>query len=787
MSRSPGDQEDIARRGRAFAVVAVVGALAFAGLAGREGTTIGWVRDVVLYNVPFTAGAGAALWRTHKALNSPARVRLAWGLLAVALAVHVLGNLYYTLVDAHLQQSPDLSWADVGHVPFYPLVYVALILMLRSRVAQWYRSVWLDGVIAALVLIALGVQFALDAVMREAPGHASVAGVAVDLAFPIGDLSLLAVLVGSVALLRFRVDRSWALLAAGLVGQAVANATFAVLEATGRYVEGTVLDLVYVAGAVCLTFAAVVDAGRPVRPRLAVDASDVSDVSQWVLMGAPVTGSLVGLVLLAPVDAWTIAPLTRWLALAALAVSSMRGVVTFREAISLRGAKQEARTDELTGLVNRRGFTQDAPELLAAALGAPPVPPGSAALLLLDLDGFKDVNDSLGHAAGDQLLTILAARLTASVRSPVDLLARLGGDEFALLLPGTDRAGAQAAAARVHAAMAEPIAVDGIQVHTAGSIGIAMAPEHGSDVSVLLRRADIAMYRAKTESAGFAMYSRDQADADVEERLRRIDKARSALRAGQIEAFYQPTIDLATGAVTGVEALARWRDPERGIVGPDTFLPLLEGAGLMTQLTTTILDQALTDAHRWALAGFDLVVSVNLYPAAVLDETLPARVHALLAEHDVAPDRLQLEITEESLLADRVRARNVLVELRSTGISIAIDDYGSGHSSLACLRELPVDELKLDRVFVLPMTHDPRAVAIVRSTIDLAHALGLRIVAEGVDDAGTAAELTAFGCDAAQGFHYAQAVPADELERWLADRRSTALPSSRPVAESRPA
>ncbi|WP_372593956.1 putative bifunctional diguanylate cyclase/phosphodiesterase [Actinotalea sp.] len=768
--RRRGEGAQDARAPWALTAVGILTVVAFATLMGRESSGIEWFRDALLYNVPYLAGVGTLTWRARRERRR-GREWIAWGLLAAALATGLLGNVYYTAVLGPMAEPPYPSIADGTYLLFYPLVYVAVIRLLRSKVATWYRSVWLDGVIAALVLIALGTQFALQPMLA---GHEDRTVVAlVNLAYPTGDLLLLAILAGSVILLGFRVERSWAALALGLAITAVADGAFAVLDSRGVYVEGSSIDLVYISGAFLVALAAVVDSERP-SPRLT--RMDGSPRTRWALIGAPVTGSLVGLALLAPVDSWPISPLTRWLALAALFVSSVRTVVTYREAVALNGARQEARTDELTGLVNRRGFTQSAPALLHAALADRTPGRGCAALLLLDLDGFKEVNDSLGHAAGDQLLAALASRLTGSLRGPTDLLARLGGDEFALLLPGADHAGARVAAARVHAAMEESITVDDVAIHASGSIGIALAPDHGVDVPLLLRRADIAMYRAKTERIGIALYDSAHADPDGEDRLQRVVEVRAALEAGEIEAFYQPKIDLASGRATGVEALARWNSPVHGVLGPESFIPLLESAGLMTQLTTTILAQALENARRWELDGEQLVVSVNLPPSAVVDELLPARVRELLARYQVAPSRLQLEITEESLLGDRTRARAVLAELRAAGVSVAIDDYGTGYSSLAYLRELPVDELKLDKAFVLPMGQDPRAAAIVRSTIDLAHALGLRIVAEGVEDATAATELTSFGCDTAQGYHFARALPAAEVGGWLATRRADEVP-----------
>ncbi|HEX2806850.1 MAG TPA: EAL domain-containing protein, partial [Kineosporiaceae bacterium] len=412
-------------------------------------------------------------------------------------------------------------------------------------------------------------------------------------------------------------------------------------------------------------------------------------------------------------------------------------------------------------------------------------------LLLLDLDRFKEVNDSLGHQAGDQLLVAIAQRLTETCRGPHDLMARLGGDEFAILLPGTDQPGAEHVARRIGTALSAPFLLDSVRVQASVSIGIALAPLHGRTLSLLMRRADIAMYRAKATHTGHAVYDASLRDPHGEDRLQRLQELRTAIDERQLTLHYQPKIDLATGAVTGVEALIRWNHPTRGVVYPDAFLQLAEDAGLMPTVTALVLDRALDQAAAWLRDGRHLTVAVNLPSAAVVDTFLPERIADLLEQHRVPASCLKIEITEESLLEDRVRARDVLARLRGAGVHIAIDDYGSGYSSLAYLRELPVDELKLDRSFILPMADDARAAAIVRSTVELAHSLGLRIVAEGVEHAASASELTRYGCDSAQGYLYTRALPPAELVRWLDHRCRTepfidAAPIPAPRVESTP-
>lgn len=426
----------------------------------------------------------------------------------------------------------------------------------------------------------------------------------------------------------------------------------------------------------------------------------------------------------------------------------------------------QATTDDLTGLPNRRALQAAAAAVLAGS-------PGPHALLLADLDRFKEVNDSLGHQAGDELLVQVAERLRERLR-PTDHLARLGGDEFAILMPETDRASAEAAAAALVAALSDPFELGELAVHTSVSIGIAVHPEHGLDLTGLLRRADMAMYGAKRYGP---VRTHDVADDHQADRLHLAEELRAGLAEGQLVVHYQPKVDLRADSVPGVEALVRWQHPVRGLLYPVAFLDRAEEAGLMPALTDVVLARALDQARTWWLAGRRLQVAVNLSASMLLDSDLPSQVARALADRELPAGALRLEITEEVLMSDRARARAVLTDLRRTGIGISVDDFGTGYSSLAYLRDLPIDELKLDRSFVAPMARDERAAALVASIVALAHSLGLSIVAEGVEDEATRAMLARLGCDQAQGYHLSRPVDAERLDTWLA-ARSGALPRS---------
>ncbi|NMM22741.1 MAG: EAL domain-containing protein [Phycicoccus sp.] len=424
-----------------------------------------------------------------------------------------------------------------------------------------------------------------------------------------------------------------------------------------------------------------------------------------------------------------------------------------------------AATDELTGLPNRRALYADGRARLAD------LPDRNHALLMLDLDKFKEVNDSLGHHVGDQLLVQIGARLNDQLRTG-DLLARLGGDEFAVLLQDAGHDQAVDVAVKLRAALAEPFALQDIALYSSVSIGIALFPHDGPDLNTLLRKADVAMYKAKAIGDGHHVYGGDD-DSDFTTRLHTIDELRAALTSDQLVVHYQPKIDLLTGQVHDVEALVRWDHPTRGLLYPDAFLELVEEAGLMRALTRVVLEIALDQAAVWHGEGRRLTVAVNLSASSMVDTDLPDEVATMLTARDLPPCALQMEITEEFLMADRDRARNILTRLRDSGIQISIDDFGTGYSSLSYLRDLPIDELKLDRSFILPMADDARAAALVASTIALAHSLGLRMVAEGVEDEVAYDELIRLGCDQAQGFDMSRPVPATELDVWLNTRDIT--------------
>jgi diguanylate cyclase (GGDEF)-like protein len=443
-----------------------------------------------------------------------------------------------------------------------------------------------------------------------------------------------------------------------------------------------------------------------------------------------------------------------FLSAATLVLVLIRMALTFYENTALHATRELALTDELTGLANRRQFHERLAEELATD-GA------TLAVAMVDLDRFKELNDTLGHHAGDQLLALLGPRLQEAVGEH-GLVARLGGDEFALLLPGAGLARASDVGRRVGIALQHPFEIEGLEVVMDASVGAALAPEHGTEAQALLQRADIAMYQAKDARTGFQPYDPSR-DRHSRERLTLIAELRHALERDELILHYQPKVDLTTGRVAGVEALVRWQHPVHGLRGPGAFLPHAEHTALMRPLTLHVLETALSQVTQWRIDGLDLHIAVNLAVQNLLDLRTPGQVAQLLAHHGLPPSVLTLEVTESLMLHDPQRAGEVLADLAALGCNLALDDFGTGYSSLEHLKRLPVNELKIDKSFVMTMDRDPADRAIVASTAALGRSLGLQVVAEGVESGASASVLAAIGCDLAQGFHYSPPVPADQV------------------------
>ena len=426
--------------------------------------------------------------------------------------------------------------------------------------------------------------------------------------------------------------------------------------------------------------------------------------------------------------------------------------------------KYMAYYDPLTGLPNRALLN----DRLKQAILSGQRESNPLALLIMDLNNFKEINDTLGHHKGDLLLQQVGARVRGVLRES-DTVARMGGDEFAVLLPSAGSVERSTLAMRkMLKALEQPFALEGLALDVAVSIGIALCPEHGEDADLLIQRADVAMYVAKQSGINYAVYVPEH-DRHSPRRLALMGELRHAIENDQLFLLYQPKIDLQRACAIGVEALVRWRHPHHGIIPPDEFIPLAERSGVIKSLTLWVLGEALRQCRTWSQGGVQLSMAMNLSARNLQDPQLPDRIAELLQTSGLAPGWLELEITESAIMVDPVRAMEILTRLRAMGIRFSIDDFGTGYSSLGYLKKLPVDEIKIDRSFVIGMAANENDAVIVRSTIDLAHNLGLKVVAEGVENQETLDRLIDLGCDAAQGYYMSRPIPPAELTRWLTE------------------
>ncbi len=456
-------------------------------------------------------------------------------------------------------------------------------------------------------------------------------------------------------------------------------------------------------------------------------------------------------------------------------LDKMRTGIADREREILRLAYR----DTLTGLPNRALFNERLQQAIAQAQQSGK----EIVILMMDLDRFKYVNDTLGHGVGDHVLRAVAERLN-SVLDQNDTMARLGGDEFAVLLNNRELKHATQVAQTIVSVLEQPIIYEEQPLDVGTSIGIARFPEHGSDASILLRNADIAMYVAKRNKTGYATYDPEY-DTHQQEHLSLLGELRRAVEQNELKLFYQPKVSLSNSNVTAVEALLRWEHPQRGVVSPGEFIPFAEQTGYIKILTRWVLAEALRQCGAWLRAGMPLRISVNISARDLMNRELPEQISELMTRHQVPADLVCLEITESGFMEDPAHAQKVLQRLAALGIHLSIDDYGTGYSSLSYIVQLPVDELKIDRSFVMRMATDQQTSTIVRSTIELGHSLGLKVVAEGVEDEAGMKMLQELGCDQAQGYFISRPISAIQLEAWLLKRNDDQMAAKLSLAKDR--
>jgi diguanylate cyclase (GGDEF)-like protein len=742
----------------AFAVLVLVLALGVGNLvAGLGGATVDALIRGGGASLVYVVAAAVVVFRAARR----SRQRGAWILLAGGLTLYGAGNVVWQVFYNDLAAPPIPSISDGLWLALYPASYLGLVLLAREKGAAIGAGVWLDGIVAGLGFAAVGAAVVFEPVLASATGSA--AAVITNLAYPVADLLLVALVLGLLALRGWRLDRMWMLLGGGFALLYVADSIYLLRVAAGSESTGLLPNVFYLAGVVLLAFAAWQPESEAPTARL----------ERWSVLIVPAASVVAAIGLLLYDHFAALDPLALTLSTLTLVAAMLRTALTFRDVRALAATRIEATTDELTSLPNRRLFMRTVDEAIVAARAEDV----SLALLLIDLDQFKKLNDTLGHHAGDLLLRQVGPRVRGVLRE-ADMLARLGGDEFgALLAAPCGESVALSVAERVGEALRRPFDVEGLHLHVAASVGISLFPTHSQDAPQLLRHADIAMYQAKASRSGRALYARDR-DTNTRASLALASELPGAIRSGALEAHFQPKAEAAGGRVVGLEALVRWRHPQLGLLLPAAFVALAEQSGLMRELTRAVLDCSLAQCRRWRDAGHDLTVAVNVSFTDLLDAEFPFEVATMLARHEVDPSALILEVTESSIMSDAELSGDVLARLSEFGVRISLDDFGTGYSSLTHLRNLPVSEVKIDRSFVARMQHDRTDEAIVRSTIQLAHNLGMRVVAEGVEDEGTRVTLEQLGCELIQGYCLSRPLAPDAVQPFLDELRPPHAPAA---------
>jgi diguanylate cyclase (GGDEF)-like protein len=701
-------------------------------------------------------------------------------LLAFAILSYIIGQTIWTMNENVLHVAVLFpSWADAGYLASYPFALLAILYLPRERRSPSSRArIVFDAVIATIGVVTFSWYFVLGPSLMH--GDADMFGRLVGTIYPLCNLILIFCLILLTVRNNLRAMRPVTyLLFVAFSVLAVTDTIYNFQQLHNSYTTGTLLDLGWPLGFLLLGLAARAIYLLPLPQENEETKENKRTAEQntpWQIFipyaWVPTLGILLFFIwrsgdhskLVIGVVAGASVLLSLILVRQVVAVRELHALYVNNDSLEAANMRLEiqATHDALTGLPNRT-FLQKQLEQEAQNARENNIP---AALLLLDLDRFKEVNDTLGHTVGDLLLQKIGHRLQDHLRS-TDLIARLGGDEFAIVLPATDAEGAIQAARTLAGVLDMPIPVDGHAFSIGGSIGIALTPDHGFDVTTLLRCADVAMYVAKRSQSGHAEYSL-KIDQHSPFKLALMSELRQAIADDRLLIHYQPKVSFSLGTMVGVEALVRWPHPVHGLIPPDDFIPLAERTGLIGPLTRWVLERAVRQCRDWEQDGLHMNVAVNLSTHTLYDPKLLTTVTDLLQAHEVAPSQLTLEITESMLMEEPERAHVVLADLRTIGVSIAIDDFGTGYSSLSYLKRLPIDEVKIDKAFVhgLGIDADPADAAIVQAVLAMAHPLECAVVAEGVESAEAWAFLQEHGCDLAQGYYCSRPLPAAELEQW---------------------
>ncbi|MGP8008933.1 MAG: putative bifunctional diguanylate cyclase/phosphodiesterase [Acidimicrobiales bacterium] len=674
----------------------------------------------------------------------------AWLLMGLGILLFDFADVLRLLSYAGVNPFSTNTPRDVVLVLSYGAIAIAVAVVMQQSFGPRAISVRLDGLIAGLALAAFVSTYWFHQYI-EIGGRPLISEM--NIFNPILVIVLLVLLIAGLIPNHFRPDRATAWLVIGLVVIGVGDYVALNYATMSRVVHSLVMSSIPV-GMCCLAVAAWPRADRRGESRERLD-------SPWGLNLIPVIFGALSIAILANAVHRPTSKATTFMALGSLVLVVLRMVMTQSEVRQLGSSHfVDARTDHVTGLSNRRDFLEGGESKLLS------LEPGEQlAVVLVDLDGFKEVNDSLGHAQGDALLKIIGQRFAKIIgdRGP---MARTGGDEFACTIVIGADSDSIAIANELARALADPVSLDGTKVRVSASIGVGIWPQHGTTHVELVRSADVAMYEAKRSRDAVHVYSHG-IDNNTKERLAMISDLRTAIERRRLTLHFQPTRHVLTGSVYGVEALVRWQHPTLGLLQPDEFIPLAERAGLIMPLTRTVLDLAIRELARLHRNGHELQMSVNISHWDLTDPQLPDSISRIVEWYHVPAERLILEITESCLTEDPALAKRSLERLRSLGVKVSIDDFGVGYSSMSQLLELPVDELKIDKSFVLALDTDKRAISLIRSMIEMARALGLTIVAEGIESSKAYDALSIVGADVIQGNFVAYPLTSADLDVFL--------------------
>lgn len=716
-------------------------------------TTIPTVRHSTSFNPVFDGWlqAGGYITLAILALLRPVKIkaeRMVWIWISAGVIARSLAFVIYLAIIKNLKPIPYPSISDAGWLAMYLFLIIGMVTLAKNRFIKLSTSLVLDALTVLFSLLSIATAIIFPVLEKLSAIKVPVSAIATNLAYPVLDITLLVVIVGTILAFDWKPPLYLWIMAACTVAFAVVDTIFLYQNATGTYHPGTILS------SLSLLATALIPLSAWRWNRSTISATRITIPGLTI----PTLFALFSLGLLVYATQVRVHIISVMLAGGGALIAIIRTVISFKTIRLSAQHRKEARTDDLTSVANRRAFN----EMLAEALYSP-TQSKNFAVLIIDINDFKSINDTLGHHYGDELLIAVANRLSHVMRTG-DLIARLGGDEFGAIINDADSESAEVIAERLQASLRTPFTIVLSELEITASIGIAISPSNGIDPVELLQHADLAMYEAKSRRIGICAYQPEHHQAQ-KVRLESEKRLRQAIECGEMEIYFQPQINIIHNRVCGAEALVRWNHPKLGLLTPGEFLPQVENAGLMPLLTLTVMRKAIHQTRLWLDQGRDLRIAINMSVINLLDPGFPEAVLEALEQQGVPNFSLDLELTEDLFMADPTRAHRAISELASHGIGVMIDDYGTGYSTLGYLQDLKeLRGLKIDRSFVAKMDTDGRASAIVDSTIHLCNSLNLVVIAEGVENREIHQQLVEMGCEIGQGYYYSRPTTADKFE-----------------------